>query len=160
MARIVLGRKDATPREFAITQTLKCAHNRYANFDPRTVSVLTDADKDYLWYDRIWFDCDTENKTTTLEVPMMGYSMRTLEYRYTLWLLVDRAKLMPVWTVPFLAEELYDHRGESLSDLGRLETENVAGVASYKTALTRMRDELVAYLRNEVVYVRNTTTLS
>ena len=157
LAPFILGQKPQAPREFALSQVLKCALTRFANYDPRKPFKLSDEDKNYLRYHQQWFDCDISNKTTTLEVPIMGYSMRTLEYRYNLWLLVDREKLMPMWTVPFIGEELYDHRGESLSDLGLLETENVAAVASYETVLTRMRDRLVAYLRNEVVYVRNTT---
>ena len=85
----------------------------------------------------------------------MGYSIRTVQWRYTLWLLVDRAKLMPIWAAPFFSEELYDHRDESLADLGTRETQNVAGIVIYKPMLSRMRNRLVSYLRNELVYVRD-----
>ena len=41
---------------------------------------------------------------------LMGYSMRTVDWRYTAWFLLDINTLLPALDVAPLAEELYDHR--------------------------------------------------
>ena len=44
--------------------------------------------------------------------PLMGYSLRTPEWRYTAWFLWNSTKLQPNWEA-VEAEELYDHRSEA-----------------------------------------------
>lgn len=103
---------------------------------------------------RQWQDCNIENRTTTLEMPLMGYSMRTVDFRYTAWLLVQRRNFVPDWSSPVMDEELYDHRGESLSEFGHKELENVAKNQEYQMVLTNLRDQLISFLKKEIVYVR------
>ena len=86
------------------------------------------------------------------------FMMLICGYRFVillLWLQVDRAKLMPIWDAPIFSEELYDHRGESLSDLGTRETSSVAGQPAYQPVRRRMREQLKRFLREEVVYIRD-----
>lgn len=44
--------------------------------------------------------------------PLMGYSLRTPEWRYTAWFLWNSTMLQPNWQA-LEAEELYDHRSEA-----------------------------------------------
>ena len=44
----------------------------------------------------------------------MGYSIRTADWRYTAWVLLDINTYLPALDVPPLAEELYDHRDLTL----------------------------------------------
>lgn len=41
----------------------------------------------------------------------MGYSVRTREWRYTEWVGWNQSSLLPIWTDPPHAAELYDYRG-------------------------------------------------
>lgn len=41
-------------------------------------------------------------------IKVMGYSMRTEQYRYTEWVRFDHKKIKPIWTKVY-ASELYDH---------------------------------------------------
>ena len=59
---------------------------------------------------------------------LQGYSIRTLQWRYTLWLKWDGAnKRVAGWGVDFIVgEELYDHEGDDGMDTDKYENENVA----------------------------------
>jgi len=50
------------------------------------------------------------------ELVVMGYSLRTRDWRYTAWLLWDPNTTAPVWRYPPLHEELYDHRHDDDDD--------------------------------------------
>lgn len=89
-----------------------------------------------------------------LLISVMGYSMRTEEFRYTSWMLFDPMALQPVWerqAAP-LFEELYDHRDERLEDFTHRETRNVAGDSSFTSHLLSMRRRMSQFLRYHVVY--------
>jgi hypothetical protein len=102
-------------------------------------------------------ECDMSNLNKTMtQAVFMGYSMRTSRFRYTAWVLADRATFIPLWGLvkekgPY-TEELYDHRNEKLSDFTHLETVNLAPVAQYRDTLLRLRNTLFTYLRTEVIY--------
>ena len=59
---------------------------------------------------------------------------------------------------PLYAEELYDHRGDLESDLGKKELQNLAIDPSYKDILLQHRTQLLAFLYQEVVYVNISST--
>ena len=55
----------------------------------------------------------------------MGYSVRTLEWRYTVWYEWDGDNLKPLCGKKY-AEELYDHQGDDSSNMDEWENENLA----------------------------------
>jgi iduronate 2-sulfatase len=56
----------------------------------------------------------------------MGYSVRTDEWRYTLWVPWDQKALRPLWDAPEREQELYAHTGDDSSDMDRWENHNLA----------------------------------
>ena len=74
----------------------------------------------------------------------MGYSVRTAEWRLTVWVVWDGTRLAPIWS-NVTATELYDHRGAAPypTDFDASENENVAANASHAAVV----DELSARLR-------------
>ena len=103
-----------------------------------------------------WSPCDV-TKAPTDEVSAMGYSMRTLDYRYTVWLPVDRASFVPMFSVPHFAEALYDHRGALSGDIiGHRELDNVAGASLFfRGVAAKFYKTLIAFLRDNVLYSQN-----
>jgi iduronate 2-sulfatase len=94
---------------------------------------------------------------------MMGYSMRTVDWRYTSWLLLDVNTLLPALDIAPLAEELYDHRTlaiqtvqyvsgkkEIRSVVGRKELVNLVNSTAenglYQNVRARLRRKLYDYL--------------
>ena len=59
---------------------------------------------------------------------------------------------------PLYAEELYDHRGDKESDLGKKELVNLAGDPMYQEVVKYHRSQLLSFLYNEVVYVNISST--
>ena len=52
-----------------------------------------------------WQDCNLQEKDVNVlnsEVMVMGYSARSLQWRYTLWMYFDRKVLVPHWYVCLL----------------------------------------------------------
>ena len=55
----------------------------------------------------------------------MGYSVRSLRWRYTAWLKWDGQRLTAMWD-EVVGEELYDHQGDDGMDTDKYDNENVA----------------------------------
>ena len=99
----------------------------------------------------MWWDCD-KTKNPPDEISVMGYSLRTSEFRYTGWFHFNRPKALPLLdTAPF-AEELYDHRGETLQDFTHHETINLAHKPGFETTKRAMHEQLIAFIRKEVIF--------
>jgi hypothetical protein len=80
-------------------------------------------------------DCqDTEKERFDL----MGYSIRTPEYRLTEWRMWDGARLEGRWDLPPNATELYDHTLLS-NDVMATELVNVADDPAMGSQLARLR---------------------
>lgn len=81
--------------------------------------------------------CNSVPKT---QFNFMGYSLRTPQWRYTLWLVWDQVALVADWEGPF-EQELYAHVGDVGKDMDSFENVNVASstdpatVASLRTTL-------------------------
>jgi hypothetical protein len=112
-----------------------------------------------------FLDCDLRNSSQAIqreEDSFMGYSMRTKEFRYTLWIPFDRASMTPQWddrstgrnsTIGVFADELFDHRGETLArELGTKELVNLAGNANFALIKYYHRQRLLDFLRSRVLY--------
>lgn len=69
---------------------------------------------------------------------LMGYSIRTSEYRITEWRMWDGARLTGRWDLPPNATELYDHTRFS-NDVMATELVNVAGDPAMGSQLARLR---------------------
>jgi hypothetical protein len=82
----------------------------------------------------------------------MGYSMRTLDYRYTAWLHFNRTGMIPYFDLQPFTEELYDHRREIPEDFTHLELVNLAKDTRYEDARYSLYLKLITYLKNNIVY--------
>ena len=129
-------------RDFAISQSWRCA----------TISSLQSA-----WNGPgvPWKDCsrdDNYNEKGRNETSIMGYSMRTSDFRYTAWVPFNRSIMAASWDQPLFDEELYDHRGETLKDFTHQELVNVAHKPAFSKVVKRHRDKLLNYLRSSIVF--------
>ena len=97
--------------KFALTQMRRC---QYLKTDKHRSSHPDD----------IWTAiCGMKNR---LQVPnVMGYSLRTRDWRYTAWFSYIEKKMRPDLG-KIVAEELYDHRGAAVADFDNRERVNMA----------------------------------
>ena len=153
------GKRFAPP--FAISQSIRCARLDEAGTDLR-VSLqrvpLKGGKESERWatgQTKIWLDCDlnADDKRVAEEVCIMGYSARSIAFRYTLWVHFDRRKRLPEWRRRggmIFTEELYDHRAEELGGLTHFELVNMASEPSFHAILEEQRDQLLEWIRTEV----------
>ena len=66
---------------------------------------------------------------------VMGYSIRTDQFRYTEWVLFNETTNIPVWSTVY-GTELYDH------DIDHYENTNQAGNSSYSSDITQLSEDL------------------
>jgi iduronate 2-sulfatase len=73
----------------------------------------------------------------------MGYSIRTVDWRYTEWVTWNGTLLKPIWE-PVAARELYDHRNLSTfpTDFDAGENENVAGESQYQSIVATLSRQI------------------
>lgn len=93
------------------------------------------------------WDFPTNNACTGVasnDFDAMGLSIRTLEWRYTLWLRWNGAKLAPMWDQDPVGEELYTHVGDAGDDTDSFENENLASKQSYEAVKAELRKQLKA----------------
>ena len=68
-----------------------------------------------------------------VDIKYMGYSIRTDDWRYTVWLPFNGTANRGIWNAnardgdSALMEELYSHRGDNGTDFDAFENENLAG---------------------------------
>lgn len=130
------------PHAFALSQVWRCAQK---------AQVAQEVENPTKFRQHIWYDCDVSYKGDA-EVCTMGYSVRSRDFRYTAYLHFDRALMKPLWELPPLYEELYDHRSDSSADLGHRELYNVAKRTGFDAIAASMRTNLIRYLKDKVVY--------
>jgi hypothetical protein len=78
----------------------------------------------------------------------------------TLTLTFLRPHRLPIWTAEIFAEELYDHRNDTSSDLGHKEVINLANDTNFKEILEEHRNKFRNYLQQEIVYLNISTTFN
>lgn len=149
------------PQDFAISQAIRCApKDRIPNPETAPHRHHTAADKDKGGGDQqtqvhhnsprsaMWFDCETK-KHNPNEMCLLGYSMRTLEYRYTAYYPFNRMKQLPevtgADTVPY-EEELFDHKNETLADFTHREITNLAYRPGYSVIIASFRAKLSEFV--------------
>lgn len=138
---------------FALSQTWRCAETIKALKDPRQKS---NTPKDL----RQWDACNIDTVNIWNQTSVMGYSMRTLAFRYTMYIHFLLPYQLPEWDKPIFAEELYDHRGDTASDLGHKELVNLASNPEFAKTVENYRNELRAYLWKDVLYLNLTMTFN
>ena len=111
-----------------------------------------------------WIDFCPFKKTPRIpRFGAMGYSIRTLEWRYTAWLKFDTDTFLPSLNLPPLAEELYNHvnsnKINNRSDVnvksfqfGFFENVNLANESTHVGIINGMRVKLYDYLWNNVSF--------
>lgn len=128
---------------FAISQSWRCA--------PKD-KLLQQMNATHRHFTNAWFEC---NKAETpqgklKQVSVLGYSMRTANYRYTAWYHYDRDTALPLLEMPPFAEEFYNHVGEELEDFGHQELGNYIRKIDFQPALARYRARLLHFIRKEI----------
>lgn len=79
---------------------------------------------------------------TSADFQAMGLSMRTLHWRYTLWLRWDGQALAPMWDEDAVGEELYDHVGDTGDNTDDFEHENLADSAEHSDVKAQLKRQL------------------
>jgi hypothetical protein len=111
-----------------------------------------------------WFECARQDNRSpdmrSKQVCVMGYSLRYAAARYTIWLHWDRVKNVPQLSVPPFAQELYDHRGESLQNFTHLELANLAHRPEFAEVAQRYRAQALHFLQHRVQFRGSTSSPS
>ena len=137
-------------RNFAISQSWRCANkDRVKKNQQAFKDSISKGTKPHRYSH--WWDCD-KTKNPSDEISVMGYSLRTPEFRYTAWFHFNRPKALPLVDVAPFAEELYDHRGETLQDFTHQETINLAHKSGFDSTKKGLYEQLVSFIRKEVIF--------
>jgi len=90
-----------------------------------------------------WFMNNCE-QVPSHNISFMGYTMRSAEYRYTMWFRWDKASCVALWDDPLDGEELYSHEGHTdPGDFDDYENENLAAEPAYAGVVARHRKLLL-----------------
>jgi hypothetical protein len=143
------------PRKFAVSQMWRCVHKDRIENKPDSIVAspsqlgTAPALRDY---NNPWFECNRDESKSTNQLSVMGYSFRTSDYRYNIYFHFDRINNLPLYNQPPYAEELYDHRGEGLSNFTHLELVNLIGRQDTALIAGKMRQMALQFLQQEVVF--------
>ena len=144
---------------FALTQALRCADWSGGKDPVYSGAAASPAEAQAAATN--WRECALGNRSASAgagaagtATTVMGYSMRTLDFRYTLWLHFDPSSLLVQWERGVYAEELYDHREDGgAGDLGKYELVNLRAPhapaetkEAYREAAHEQRSMLVHFL--------------
>lgn len=132
-------------RDFSLTQVWRCVNEEAYNAAKKLMITGTKSRP------KIWGECEKDKKPPN-EISVMGYSMRTNDYRYTAWMRMDRSTEKPFFDEFPLEEDLFDHRNETLKDFTHQETSNIARRVENQVVLLQLRDKLLKFLKSEVNY--------
>lgn len=133
---------------FAITQSWRCAKKDLIR---NTLKWYKQGSKGKRPHSK-WMDCDKTNPDAEDETSIMGYSLRSNEFRYTAWFHYDRRYCLPLIDAALFDEELYDHRNETFKDFTHLEIVNLAHRPIMKMVLADLRRKLIDFVRNSVLF--------
>lgn len=146
---------------FAISQAARCAQRDKIPKDSTTAQLDMQAAAAGAKASRrrpprpnwlIWTDCDMNKKDDPAEVSLMGYSMRTPDYKYIAYFHFNRTS----WKVetdklPY-QQELYDHKNETLSDFTHREVSNLAFRSTYAVTVNNLRRKLIDFIKSRIVF--------
>ena len=86
--------------------------------------------------------------TDRVDIPWMGFSMRTAQFRYTEWAAWDGATQRPNWSV-LAGRELYDHSHADNNDFDATENVNLAEDASHASTVAQLSAQLHALVKSQ-----------
>ena len=145
---------QSSPDDVAISQTWRCSHAEREQEAKDTAMNGLDRRKGktlkQMRYSN-WKDCDKGVLGPNVQ-SVMGYSMRTDDFRYTAYFQWHKEKMVPKLDAPILEEELYDNRGETLEDFTHLELTNVANRGAFKNVTATLRRQLIAKIRETFLF--------
>ena len=80
---------------------------------------------------------------------IMGYSIRTSEWRYTCWFRFDHVAIVPITTKDgIIGQELYDHRMDHILQVpGSGETLNVVDNTTHASVVLELHAAVLEYIR-------------
>lgn len=139
---------------FAVSQSWRCALKaELMNKEKKKDSPNGKLNRDFM---SPFFECNRDDcknaKKRDEQISVMGYTFRYSSFRYTIWLHWDRVKNMPQLLVPPYAEELYDHRGETLENFTHLELVNLIYRPDFKEAAEKLKFKALSFLKNDVKF--------
>ena len=152
-------------KNFAITQSTRCAKKiRVPAVSASGAAVLTPAPEGSLKSSKkvmraaVWEDCSIDYKGKD-EVSLLGYSMRTSDYRYTAYFHYNKTSFLgtvqvDVDRLPY-QQELFDHKNETLQDFTHRETLNLANKPAYSIVVSTLRNKLIHFIKSEAVFHKN-----
>ena len=138
-------------RDFAISQSWRCAQLN-------EIGLKYSSNGSIVSYDfrlNNWKDCsrdDNDIEYWKTQLSIMGYSMRTVDFRYTAWLPFNRSVMAVSWDQPVFDEELYDHRGKGPGDFTHQELINLSREPAFAKVLLWHRNRLTEFLRTDIVF--------
>lgn len=147
--------------DFALSQTVRCAP---ANLVPKStrdilsevagtqaVSTSVGTKQPKMNRAAIWNDCDINNPSKN-EISLMGYGMRTPDYRYIVYFHYAKKQRRVDFNATPFAEELYDHRNETLADFTHRELSNLSIRPAYSGVIQRLRQLLIKFVKLNVPF--------
>lgn len=135
-------------QKFAISQTLRCAPKNQLEMvavEQQDSSSGTSLHKKTV-RKSIWVDCDKFKKDNSM-LSVLGYSMRTPDYRYTAYFHYNLITNVVDVVKPPYAQELYNHKNETLKDFRHRETVNLYGKPIYDTLAKNLLHSLVQLIK-------------
>lgn len=94
-----------------------------------------------------WFDCKLSLKDDSQSI--MGYSYRTSSFRYTMWIPFNFTSQLPLLNEPIIAEQLFDHQSEQLSDFSFLEEVDLINDKKWNNIRIKLQKELLSILNEQ-----------
>lgn len=149
---IVPAEMPILEHNFALSQVIRCAPKQQVL---QAIKARSEANgKDRIQRSHFWNDCDInrKGKGTENEVIVLGYAMRTPDFRYIVYFHFNRSTELPMLNLPPFVEELYDHRNETLKEFTHRETFNLAVRPAYQLTIQALRNKLIAFIRSNILF--------
>ena len=154
VAGVVASNDSSMPvleHNFALSQAIRCVPTDKIPPKRSAVKAASKSETHKVLRSAHWNDCDP-TKQNPNELSVLGYAMRTPEYRYVAYFHFDRGTQLPNLDVPPYEEELYDHKNETLRDFTHRETFNLAVKPSYSYTIQNLRAKLVHYIKHKIPF--------
>jgi hypothetical protein len=119
----------ASVRDAALSVFARCPSNG-GNFGP----FKTNASE--FWKNN---PCEMVDRS---QIPWMGYSIRTADWRYTEWAAWDGQLLKPDFSQSLAGRELYPHKGDDGTDYDAYENVNFVEESKYSAVVDKLSKQL------------------
>lgn len=89
------------------------------------------------------------NNVPKEQFSFMGYSVRTDQWRYTLWVTWDQTNCTPVWDGADQVDELYTHTGDSSTSMDLWENANLVLRPEHTAIRAQLRSQVVHFFSTD-----------